>query len=96
MLCGLIGQRYVWSFYAPNAVRGRKIANMILFLEKLGPGKKLAGFDPAFGVWEATGQEPEEGKELQLAEGGKIIEIKRKRLIKIDALYLTRPQKERW
>ena len=96
MLCGLIGQRYVWSFYAPDAVRGRKIANIILLSEGWGwCGKRLAGFDPAFGVWEAIGQEPEEVKELQLAEGGKFIEIKRKRRPNIDALYLTRLQKER-
>jgi len=98
MLCAVIGQRYIWFFNALNKTEGRKIANIILFFEKLGANTVLSGFCLEKGLWEAVPRNlTEEVKELiEKVDKSKIIEIKKKRPPMIDALYLTRLQKERW
>lgn len=91
----VIGERYIWLFSAPNEQKGREIANTVLALEKLGGGNEMVFVEPGVGVCKIVGKKPEEIRKLKLKKGGKIIKIKKGKPSGIDAIYLTRRQKER-
>jgi|SRR3989338_9328685 len=97
MKCAVIGKRYIWIFFAPNKIVARRRANDILFSEDSGLFciNKMSIIDFTSGYWEAVGEKLEEIKNLRLKRGGEVIEIKRKKPPKIDAIYMTRRQRER-
>lgn len=97
MLYAVIGKKYVWFFDASNKEGSRQIANDILSIEDLPSGNIMSCFSPTRGYWKAVGKKIEEVRDLMdKIEKSEIIEIKRVKPVILDALYVTRPQKERW
>jgi hypothetical protein len=95
--CAVICDKFVWLFNASNKKQGREIANLVIFYEKLGQKGPVSGFSVKNGWWEAVPIEKDKTQNLiEKTDKSKIIEIKRKRAPVIDALYVTRLQKERW
>ncbi len=95
MHCIVIG-RGVWLFSARNKREGRRRANQILSLEVIA-GDRLSSFGPG-GAWEATKvflNEKDIQKMLEVAPKHTIVEIKKIRYLRLDAIYMTRRQKER-
>ncbi|KKT16830.1 MAG: hypothetical protein A2654_01135 [Candidatus Nealsonbacteria bacterium RIFCSPHIGHO2_01_FULL_43_31] len=97
MLCAVVGKKYLWFFCAPNKTEGIKRANIILSFDEIGTGNVISNFDLRDGYWEAVARKPDDVKDLiEKIDKAKIIEIKRRRILRIDVLYVTRLQKERW
>ncbi len=93
------GEKYLWLFNAPNKKKGRRIANYILFFERIGTDGVVSSFSQETGCWEAKalGRINQEvlAEILNKVDPKKIIEIKRRREPEIDVLYVTRLQTER-
>ena len=87
----VVGVHHIWFFQAPNRREARRRANFISWADKQGNLDVFHGFSSCDGVWEARGYQVE--NPLGLVEGRDITIIPG--VPDVDAIYVTRIQKER-
>jgi hypothetical protein len=89
MRCAVVGKKAMWIFEAQNEEKGEMIAGEILVLEVIYDGKGIMCSFSRKSSWVAY------PLNIDIVKGKKIIEIKKSRGKKVDALYVTRKQTER-